>query len=504
MLLITSGAYVGDELASEFGRIPPGFLPIGNKRLIYRQLEQVPKRKAVYMSIPESYQISTYDQKKLHSNNVNIIRVPETLSLGESVVYALNTIGIYDQELMLLHGDTYIEDFREGDQICLGKTKSAYQWESEGDSVWAGYFSFRHVRDLIRSLVTNGYSFVAGIRNYNEQHLAQHYIDNSWLDFGHINTYYQSKSHITTERSFNSLNIIGDIVTKRSTNKNKVSAETTWYQSLPTELKVYTPQFLEALEDGYKLEYQYFPSLSEIYVFGELDAVVWDEIMSKIFSILGGFRKHQKDGSAYDYIEGMFKHKSLQRLQSFSDQTGFNLEQKLTFNGTTTGSLLDIYSDTLDKIMESENQGPLTLLHGDLCFSNMLYDFRRGNIKLIDPRGLNSDNQIDLYGSWWYDLAKLFHSAVGYYDWIIAGYFNLEINEDKIEFHLDSDVRLEAIAAVAIKQLGQKFDININQLMPFVIHLFLSMLPLHNDLRDRQLALMSNAVRLYLEWSNSK
>ena len=36
-LLVTSGAYVGAELAAEFGPLPPAFLPVGNRRLIAHQ-----------------------------------------------------------------------------------------------------------------------------------------------------------------------------------------------------------------------------------------------------------------------------------------------------------------------------------------------------------------------------------------------------------------------------------------------------------------------------------
>ena len=34
MFLIMSAAYVGQDLQSEFGKIPPSFLPLGNKTLI--------------------------------------------------------------------------------------------------------------------------------------------------------------------------------------------------------------------------------------------------------------------------------------------------------------------------------------------------------------------------------------------------------------------------------------------------------------------------------------
>lgn len=502
MLLITSGAYVGDELASEFGQLPPAFLPIGNKRLIYWQLEKIPKRKEVFLSIPEDYTVSNFDQKKLNENNVNIVRVPAKLSLGESVIYTLNSIGIYDQELMLLHGDTFISDFRGGNTICLGKTKSAYQWETEGDSVWAGYFSFKHVRDLIRSLVLNSYDFVSGVRSYKDLHKTDLYIDKTWLDFGHLNTYYQSKSFVTTERSFNSLQIIGDVVTKKSPNLQKINAEKYWYESLPVDLKVYTPQLLEVFDEGYKIEYQYLPSLSELFVFGEVGANVWEEIISKVFSILVGFKKHSKKGSSKDYLDGMFKNKTANRLQEFEKQTGFSINEKIVFNRAESESLMEIYRATLEKINQMTFPEEVSLLHGDMCFSNMLYDFRRGNFKLIDPRGMSSDNEVDIYGSWLYDVAKFFHSVIGCYDWIVAGYYNLEIAGNNINFSLDSDERREQIGSVATSQLLSKFGLKLNEIMPFVIHLFLSMLPLHADNKHRQKALMSNAVRLYLNWKN--
>ena len=65
---------------------------------------------------------------------------------------------------------------------------------------------------------------------------------------------------------------------------------------------------------------------------------------------------------------------------------------------------------------------PWKIIHGDLCFSNILYG-SLGILKLIDPRGsfgLPSEDP-SIFGDPRYDLAKLFHSAYkGYgYDAII-------------------------------------------------------------------------------------
>lgn len=82
MFLIMSGAYVGQELESEFGRIPPSFLPLGNRRLFQHQVALAPQGVKVYLSLPESYVVSEIDLQWLEQNQVTIIATPDGLSLG--------------------------------------------------------------------------------------------------------------------------------------------------------------------------------------------------------------------------------------------------------------------------------------------------------------------------------------------------------------------------------------------------------------------------------------
>ena len=51
MFLIMSGAYVGQELESEFGHIPPSFLPLSNRRLFQHQVDLAPEGVEVYLSV---------------------------------------------------------------------------------------------------------------------------------------------------------------------------------------------------------------------------------------------------------------------------------------------------------------------------------------------------------------------------------------------------------------------------------------------------------------------
>ncbi|MCW1529060.1 hypothetical protein OLR80_01745, partial [Campylobacter jejuni] len=48
--------------------------------------------------------------------------------------------------------------------------------------------------------------------------------------------------------------------------------------------------------------------------------------------------------------------------------------------------------DKLDFYMNDMNE--FSLIHGDFCFSNIMYDFRAGAIKTFDPRGCDFNGKI--------------------------------------------------------------------------------------------------------------
>lgn len=88
-------------------------------------------------------------------------------------------------------------------------------------------------------------------------------------------------------------------------------------------------------------------------------------------------------------------------------------------------------------------------------------------------------------------MAKLLHSVIGLYDYIIAGEY--EISHNEISFNLDSQMH-----TLQKEILGFEYDgLLMQDLIPLVVLLFITMVPLHSDRPDRQLAFMLNAKRLY-------
>ena len=65
-----------------------------------------------------------------------------------------------------------------------------------------------------------------------------------------------------------------------------------------------------------------------------------------------------------------------------------------------------------------------------------------------------------------------------------------------MDLHFDIDDRTLKIQE-RFSEFGFIQDLTIQQTMPLVILLFISMLPLHSDRPERQKAMLANALRLY-------
>jgi hypothetical protein len=64
-----------------------------------------------------------------------------------------------------------------------------------------------------------------------------------------------------------------------------------------------------------------------------------------------------------------------------------------------------------------------TMIHGDCCLSNLLYGEHRAVVRFVDPRG--SFGEKGIYGDRRYDIAKLYHSVDGKYEFIINDQYEL-------------------------------------------------------------------------------
>ncbi|MGY2048644.1 phosphotransferase [Methylobacterium sp. JK268] len=453
--LVTSSAFVDQELSAEFGHLPPAFLPVGTKRLYEYQLEQLGRGRQVYYTLPESYVVPPEDERRLSEAGATVLTVPDGLSLGDAVVFALNLIGGPEQPVRILHGDTLVTGLPTGlDEVGVATSEEGYSWAEvrlEGDRVLGlqtfaaglpvshprlvacGYFAFARSSALVRAIVRARGSFVEGIEAYAREGGLRAVDVPNWLDFGHLQTFFRSRRLLASARAFNTLRIDGRTVRKLSADTEKMVAEASWFASLPPALRVYTARLIDSGEENgtafYETEYEHLPTLSELFVFGTLGRATWLRVLQSCHEFLATCANAQGPGPAGAALRQLATVKTADRLRRFSDETGFDIHHMLRYDGHPMPSLMQIAED-LETGIDLGGGRRQTVMHGDFCFSNVLYSSRVQRIKVIDPRGYVEAGEHSIYGDTRYDLAKMCHSIVGRYDQIIAGRYAMPAEDN--------------------------------------------------------------------------
>jgi hypothetical protein len=517
--LITSGAYVGAELAAEFGELPPAFLPAGHRRLYTLSIERLSALGGdTFISLPEDFEAPAWDAAQLAAAGVGIVRVPAGLTLGGSILHALEEIGAVGG-LRVLHGDTlFLRDLpQDWDVVSVSSTHYGYTWgyvgedgrfsaetadrAPEGAHVLTGYFAFSDAADWREALAAADGAFIEALNGYASARPLGRTELQPWLDFGHLQTFYRSRSLITTQRAFNGLEVTARHVEKWSRKPERIEAEINWYEALPPPLRLYTPAYLGASvrEDGaraYRTAYEHAPTLHDLYVFGRLGERVWRRIFETCFEVLDAFVGHRPEARG-GALRALTVDKTLSRLETWArGQPSGVLDAEWRCDGRPLPSLRHVAEETA-AMADFEREDFAALMHGDFSFPNVFFHFRSQKIALIDPRGEVEPGRPSLFGDSRYDLAKLNHSLEGY-DLILAGMHSLHrAGPHELTLRLPEDGSRTAARAVS-----REFDIGGRRLgdrenTALTIHLFLSMLPLHSDRPDRQDAFLANALRLF-------
>jgi len=519
-VIITSAAYVSHEIAAEIGNLPPAFLPLHSRRLFEHQVALFPRRDHdVYLTVPEGFPLERVDAEKLRELEVTVVSVPTGLSLAESLLYVLTTTGLFLGSVRVLHGDTLMRSLPldRDDMFSSGRAASYYPWaEYQTDAagvatfkegLWrpkeslvvAGYFAFSDAALLIRALATARGSFIRALNLYSASRGLRPEVTGDWYDFGHLQTYFASRARYPTARSFNQLRAGEHVITKRSVNADKLAGEAEWFGRLPGPLRRFTPQLLSSgrTDDGghYELELLRLIPLGDLLVFGQLPQLVWSSIFDACDDWLTECRKYPAPAGHAEQARQLYLPKTLARLEDFARDTDFPIDRELVLGDRKLPGLrriAELAAQAIPAITEAE----LCVIHGDFCFSNILYDHRAGAVKLIDPRG-----GVDLHGDPRYDVAKLHHSVIGLYDFLLAGRYWLDSPDPR---HFSLAFPVEATHRDVQGLFAERmFSTAIRGSDPAIqaasVLLFLAMLPLHDEDPARQRAFVANALRLFVE-----
>lgn len=323
-------------------------------------------------------------------------------------------------------------------------------------------------------------------------------IYNVWLDIGHLATYPRTRINSINSRFFNKLIFDNkrNTIKKKSKNKTKIRQEILYYKTIPNEIKRYFPMIFEVSETkeeiSYEMEYISKPNLSEIYLFSNIGPNAVLRIINSIKKVFEIF--YDRKFIASEKASWLYSFKTISRQTEIKNIIKINdynfleaiYKNDFTLNNFKFQSLEKSYNSLEKKLNYFENNRPLHIGHGDLCFNNILVDPLFGSLNLIDPKA-EKHKLFKRYGlvDSFYDLSKLNHSIEGFYDSIVNNLFILKIpniNDISLEIHKPPEYE---IYNMYFKNIFLEERIDNENLKLLTGNLFLSMLPMHLDNIER-------------------
>jgi dTDP-glucose pyrophosphorylase len=329
------------------------------------------------------------------------------------------------------------------------------------------------------------------------------YPDALWLDVGNPDHVYDAQSRLIQSRSFNRLQVdqVRGTITKKSTYQLKFFDEIKYYKLLPEKLQIFFPRVVSSSTQAgnleLTLEFYAYPSLADLYLFADLSPHLWRRIFLQLRAICRVFTADNY-GTDADASGEIYLKKNRDRLEAFLRQPPvialpFVRSANPRVNGRFVPSLAEAYAKSEPALRQLAANAKLSVFHGDLCFSNILCEPARGLIKLIDPRG--GFGRQGVLGDFRYDIAKLTHSVIGLYDWIVNDLCEVTV-------HPSGDVDLSFPVQAGHQKVQDSFaevffaDYPQEEISLITAWLFLSMLPLHADSPKRQVAMAARGLEL--------
>ncbi len=509
-------------------------IPINGKPAIGWILEDLISKKiteATIVMLPQDQHFKDFlDWAFCKRMDLTLAESPNPGTVLDSLHAGFPTTGI-DGPIRIILGDTLIQDTFEFDQdvVYTGQVEESNRWcvvetDNEGRilkyndkvnglepplSALAGYYHLldgRLLQQIAKQCIETGEHELSNVlRKYGETRPITARQTTVWFDFGNIDNLVDARRRLLKPRSFNSLKIdpVLNTITKESENDSKLRDELDWYIEIPDELKVLTPRLVSHRHVSGRLrivqEYYGYPTLAELFVYGDLYDDIWQSILRSVIRVHDVFRGYSGLVTP-DVCHQMYFDKTWSRLEKLKSDDPYWMEllgrESITINGRKYRGVEALWDDIDTRSRALELNLQPSIIHGDLCFSNILFDLNSQIIRLIDPRG--SFGQKGIYGDPRYDAAKLRHSASGLYDFIVSGLFTAYERNGELDVRIFS-TDLTIGVGKALDRILISAGYNIEDIQFIEGLLFLSMPPLHSDNTQRQVMMLANGLRLLNE-----
>ena len=348
-------------------------------------------------------------------------------------------------------------------------------------------------------------SFFYAIRLYSQKYPLKAVKTEDWFDIGHIDKYYNSNLEVKA-REFNHITIDRQrgILRKSSDDKDKFVGEIKWYLKLPADLEYVRPRIFDystSYNQPYvSMEYYAYHTVHELFLYGDLTYNQWVDIFNRIAFVCNDFRRYTvNDKNIKSALKDMYLTKTIQRFEKMREDERFSVfyNDSITVNNKKYKSLTEI-SKVLEKVVPEMlyDVDSFNIIHGDLCFANIMVDSNFSFIKVIDPRG--KFGAYDIYGDSRYELAKLFHSVDGKYDFIIKDLFEIDydLKKGSINYHILDRKRKYDLYEIFREAFKKEIKDDLKKIELIEALLFLSMIPLHGESLNHQLTMLGTGVEI--------
>lgn len=532
-VIIPSWAPLSVDMQAEAGCKYPAYIQLWGKPMyshIIRFYEEIRHDTEFILILPD--QTPSLQIDHVPGYDVRILYLKESSSIGNTVWAAMEGISA-GQSIIVHMADTLISPnvcWNENDALYVELRSDLYRWtsirkEASGavrvvmdrdhksagaeQTVCVGVFMLTdglafavHLKVALDSRISNVDPFFSAIEAYSDQRLIDLRTPEYWYDCGHIDSYYESRLKHHNLRHFNSLSYDAQrgLVTKRSQNTEAFRHQVRWFKQIPDDLSSFLPRIYDS-SDGplphITMELLSIPTLSEIFVSCRMEVGAWNEVARKINNVQSMLFNYAVRSSVAKQIAAeVYVTKTRNRILQFCEQRAEARSVWVDISGERFGlenvmATLEDYAKK-SKLMELQI---LTPIHGDMCFSNIMYDPRGRHIKLIDPRG--EFGVPGIYGDPRYDKAKLMHSYAGGYDLIVTDQFDVNVSANgelnscikRNEYH---NMVKNIFDVIVLSDEAERRQCDAIQAL-----LFLSMLPLHSDKPERQLAMLHIGLNKY-------
>jgi hypothetical protein len=304
-------------------------------------------------------------------------------------------------------------------------------------------------------------------------------------------------------RHFNQISQDRYDIVKRSADKDKIRREYRFYSFVPESLQPWFMQPFDYREDdggaSYRTRRMFVPDLAVQWVHGVFNAHQFDQLLGQAFHFIEERPRREVGRDAvYDQAVRLYIDKTRERVTRLLDiDAGRAVDATLRAGGVRDGvvGLLARFEPLAERLLRRRRDKEVAVSHGDFGFSNILYSPATQTFQLVDPRG--ADTEEEIWSDPLYDVAKLSHSVLGSYDFIVAGLFDLAHDSDlSLRLRIDPAPHPELQQRFTEELDRQGFDVELVRLCE--ASLFLSMLPLHID-EPRRVAAFALVARDIIE-----